>query len=282
MNGIVCRLNSSVFFAIPTDTHCYVLCEGLPTTVDGIFHTGRTENPQADHPEAPLTAKQQCKTDSLLFQYLMFYLVLSFQPSQEELLVEKWNNSFSLCQEHIRDLVVSDLPDELWLKIYSYLNPRDLCRCARVCKVWAGLSRDMSLWHSIWPTRWARGNWSFNKPEEEEEEEEEDIWDSSLCCVQGNSSMGWGSKGGKDSSEFDVEHRVFMGVVKHLLPIVGMSVKRVGMAHSRVLTNALVSREHENNVEDGQDKQVERPDKCSYASGQTNILTDRQTDRQID
>ena len=159
--------------------------------------------------------------------------IFVFQLSQEGVLVEKRNKSYS---PYISELVCG-LPDELWLKIYSYLNPRDLCRCAQVCKVWAGLSRDMSLWHSVWPRHWAQGEWSFTQPEDEEEEET--VLNSSMLCVQ-RSCMGWG-KEEMENNGFSLEHQILTGLVKHLLPIVGTSVKRLGLAHSRVLTNALVS-----------------------------------------
>jgi hypothetical protein len=97
----------------------------------------------------------------------------------------------------------------------------------------------MSLWQSVWPRQWARGQWSFAQPEDEEEEETD--FNSSLLCVQRRGRMGCGDEEVENNdNEFSLEHQILTGLVKYLLPIVGKSVKQVGLAHSKVLTNALV------------------------------------------
>ena len=35
----------------------------------------------------------------------------------------------------VEELVHQPLPYELYIEIFSYLSPRDVCRCMRVCKV---------------------------------------------------------------------------------------------------------------------------------------------------
>lgn len=49
------------------------------------------------------------------------------------------------------------LPPEIILKIFSHLNPRDLCRAAQVCKDWNRFCLDPALWPRILPVQWARG-----------------------------------------------------------------------------------------------------------------------------
>jgi F-box/leucine-rich repeat protein 5 len=172
---------------------------------------------------------------SLKQNVLKLHALPDNNPSQKEVLVEKWNESYSWYSSER----VCDLPNELWLKIYSYLNPQDLCRCAQVCKTWTGLAHDMSLWQSVWPRQWARGQWSFAQPEDEEEEETD--FNSSLLCVQRRGRMGCGDEEVENNdNEFSLEHQILTGLVKYLLPIVGKSVKQVGLAHSKVLTNALM------------------------------------------
>lgn len=52
------------------------------------------------------------------------------------------------------------LPTEVTLKIFSYLNPRDLCHCQQVCTQWNTIARDMSLWKTLHPVRWAQGKYT--------------------------------------------------------------------------------------------------------------------------
>lgn len=55
---------------------------------------------------------------------------------------------------------VSRLPNELLLQIFSYLSPRDLCRCAQVCRQWSRVSWDGLLWQRLHPVRWIfRNDW---------------------------------------------------------------------------------------------------------------------------
>ena len=41
---------------------------------------------------------------------------------------------------------LDQLPDELVVKIFTYLDKRDLCKCSQVCKRWNSLSYSDSLW----------------------------------------------------------------------------------------------------------------------------------------
>ena len=46
--------------------------------------------------------------------------------------------------------LLSDLPDEIQLKILSYCGPEDLClNIAEVCKKWNVLAKDVSLWKKL-------------------------------------------------------------------------------------------------------------------------------------
>jgi len=45
---------------------------------------------------------------------------------------------------------LNDLPDEILLKILSYVGPEDLClSIARVCKQWNVLAKDTMLWKTL-------------------------------------------------------------------------------------------------------------------------------------
>ena len=47
------------------------------------------------------------------------------------------------------DLVISSLPDEIWLKVLHLLTSWELCRVSLVCKELLRLTRDPSLWTEI-------------------------------------------------------------------------------------------------------------------------------------
>ena len=45
---------------------------------------------------------------------------------------------------------LNDLPDEILLKILSYLGPEDICLIiAKVCKKWNVLARDKIVWKTL-------------------------------------------------------------------------------------------------------------------------------------
>ncbi|XP_036363094.1 F-box/LRR-repeat protein 5 isoform X2 [Octopus sinensis] len=57
--------------------------------------------------------------------------------------------------------VESQLPDEVWLQIFSFLNPLELMYCSKMSVNWNRLTMDPSLWTVMNPTYWARGFWTF-------------------------------------------------------------------------------------------------------------------------
>ena len=59
-------------------------------------------------------------------------------------------------------------PSEISLKIFSYLGPKDLCRCAQVCQLWSQLAKDGVLWREMYPVRWIFDNdWRFGVVDQE-------------------------------------------------------------------------------------------------------------------
>lgn len=53
------------------------------------------------------------------------------------------------------------LPEEMVTQIFSYLNPLERTRCARVCKRFNILVNSPQLWKEIYPTNWAKGFYDF-------------------------------------------------------------------------------------------------------------------------
>ncbi|EDO28876.1 predicted protein, partial [Nematostella vectensis] len=50
--------------------------------------------------------------------------------------------------------LIHNLPPEILNKIFSYLNPKDLCRTSQVCKSWSVFAKDGQLWKHLYPVRW--------------------------------------------------------------------------------------------------------------------------------
>lgn len=55
----------------------------------------------------------------------------------------------------------NDLPQEMIVQIFSYLNPLDRARCAQVSKHWNMLVYSPQLWKVVYPTNWAKGFYDF-------------------------------------------------------------------------------------------------------------------------
>jgi len=53
------------------------------------------------------------------------------------------------------------LPPEIILKVFKYLSPRDLCRCAQVHSLFSKVAYDGSLWRHLHPVEWLTGRWKF-------------------------------------------------------------------------------------------------------------------------
>ncbi|KAG9479700.1 hypothetical protein GDO78_011628 [Eleutherodactylus coqui] len=73
---------------------------------------------------------------------------------------------------------ICHLPPEVMVKIFSYLNPQELCRCSQVNIKWAQLAKAGSLWKHLYPVLWARGNW-YNGAAAHLDTEPDEDWISS-------------------------------------------------------------------------------------------------------
>ncbi|RNA07442.1 F-box LRR-repeat [Brachionus plicatilis] len=58
---------------------------------------------------------------------------------------------------------MNSLPDELTLKILSYLDVRDLIKCSRVCKQWYALTKSQHLWSQFSLTDIQKPKWCPSK-----------------------------------------------------------------------------------------------------------------------
>ena len=58
-------------------------------------------------------------------------------------------SSFQKISLLILELSLNELPDEILLKLFSYLQPKDLGRCLQVCKRFNQIAKDESIWKNI-------------------------------------------------------------------------------------------------------------------------------------
>ena len=88
----------------------------------------------------------------------MFIFLIAADNSGNPQIVRKHESTdLLITSEHTFDL----LPDEILLSIMSYLNPRELCRAAQMCKRWNQLTMDGSLWTGVYPMNWAKGTYNL-------------------------------------------------------------------------------------------------------------------------
>eukprot|EP00058_Branchiostoma_floridae_P017295 XP_002602783.1 hypothetical protein BRAFLDRAFT_115491 [Branchiostoma floridae] len=150
---------------------------------------------------------------------------------------------------------IQTLPSEILLHVMLYLSPRDLCRCAQVCRSWSDLARDGHLWQVMHPARWAQGDWRFGfLPDEDPDdlpvygamggEEEQDLY------VVVDEDADFDESAESDNSEssnlsytaacIQREAKMLTSLVRNLLPHVNRSVQSLVLRGSRGLTNGLV------------------------------------------
>ena len=80
----------------------------------------------------------------------------------ESSVVNKTSTSESDVGTEQKQSLLLRFPSEITLKIFSYLGPKDLCRCAQVCRLWSQSARDGELWRELYPVRWIfRKDWRF-------------------------------------------------------------------------------------------------------------------------
>lgn len=78
-----------------------------------------------------------------------------------ELTCENLTKNNKIERENVVEAGFDNLPQEMMLHIFSYLNPLDRTRCAQVSKHWNMLIYSPQLWKVIYPTNWAKGHYDF-------------------------------------------------------------------------------------------------------------------------
>ncbi|KAE8629190.1 hypothetical protein XENTR_v10000390 [Xenopus tropicalis] len=144
---------------------------------------------------------------------------------------------------------ICNLPPEVMLNIFSYLNPQDLCRCSQVNTKWAQLARTGSLWRHLYPVLWARGDWYSGPPTHLDNEPDED-WisrrkDESRAYQEWDedADIDESEETGEDDPSISVAQRekeLLNSLVHYILPYIGHSVKTLVLAYSSATSNKVI------------------------------------------
>ncbi|XP_033746571.1 F-box/LRR-repeat protein 5-like [Pecten maximus] len=165
---------------------------------------------------------------------------------------DEWEKS----EKEVEYRGIDNLPEELMLKIFSHLNPRQLCSCAQVSQRWNELATDGSLWKTILPVQWSMGQWSFvPKLDSDVEEDKVNISQELMVDVLSEEMVDEDAdqdESGGDESDNSVddeciedkqirkEAAMLTSLVKYLLPRVGSHVKSCYLGYSKGLINGLL------------------------------------------
>ncbi|GAB6031027.1 hypothetical protein CHUAL_007845 [Chamberlinius hualienensis] len=148
-------------------------------------------------------------------------------------------------------------PAEIVLKIFSYLSPPDLGRCARVCSRWRSISRQPVLWRKILPVQWAKDDW-VSSHGNYYPQDHPSYWklNSSGCYLMSDVARMMDPETDSDFDERDDGSRVFYGkelknyrreeqmvenISEYLLPHVGTGVTYLSLAGCELLESKWLS-----------------------------------------
>ena len=108
-----------------------------------------------------------------------------------------------------------------------------------MCQSWKRLALDPILWRSLLPAQWLRGDWSFTQKQLTGDTGEVDIPSDA-------STDDTVDEEGNEDEDLDVgfsdttakESRFYSGLVRYLMPRVGVGVRSIALVGSRGVTNA--------------------------------------------
>ncbi|KAK3102932.1 hypothetical protein FSP39_015038 [Pinctada imbricata] len=166
----------------------------------------------------------------------------------EDVLCESSDDDEKSLTEKRELTAIEQLPDEIMLQIFGYLNPQELVRCSGVCTQWNRLAMDGSLWKVIRPVQWAKGDWSFMDFMDVEEEEERSIrmeevvmemkYDEDADIDESESSDS--DSDSDDIRQIQKESKLLVSMVRYLLPKIGKYVMECHLAYSTGLQNGVL------------------------------------------
>lgn len=149
---------------------------------------------------------------------------------------------------------IDDLPEEVTIMVLSHLSPRDLLACAAVSRRWRRIAYSSVFWQALYPTQWARGQWSFDYIPPELKEAADDDYSNTLLLTRSSSSSlvslasstesldSTHSNSNSNNEEDDLRsskenNRIFDGIIAHLLPKIGLCVSTIILSANKRLTS---------------------------------------------
>ncbi|CAH1784102.1 unnamed protein product, partial [Owenia fusiformis] len=152
------------------------------------------------------------------------------------------------CEETSKTSIL-DLPNEVTVEIFSFLNPKEKISCREVCHQWSELALDASLW-KMFPVQWALGNWDYcGSMDDIPSEEEYDSEDSDNYVVidedkdeDTTSDSDSNSYYSNTAIQIRKEAKMLSGISRYLLPMVGFGVETLDLAGSRGITNSVMNK----------------------------------------
>lgn len=143
-----------------------------------------------------------------------------------------------------------DLPEEILVLIFSLLGPKALLASASVNRRWRIVVFSSVFWRALYPTQWARGQWSFDyiPPDLKALSTFSTLSSTSSSLASSNESLD--SVDSVDSVEDDdgqpsdpvrghtmPDDKLFSGIGEHLLPKIGPSVSTMILSASSTLSD---------------------------------------------
>jgi len=168
-------------------------------------------------------------------------------PSAKTDSIATTTNSDSSCPT-----TIDDMPEELLVVIFSHLNPKELLACGAINHRWRKVAFSSVFWKALYPTRWARGQWSFDYiPVDLKADDDLLMSLSSSSSIASSLSTSCESLSDRednadenrnvnvmsDSSISKGDDRIFNGVGLHLLPRIGWSVSTMILSASKTLSD---------------------------------------------
>ena len=149
---------------------------------------------------------------------------------------------------------IDKIPEELLVSIFSNLGPRALLNCGAVNKRWKRVAYSSVFWKAIYPTQWARGQWSFDLIAPDLKSDEDFMLATNLSSASSSlySSVESLSDDHEDQAaevaadnnqnrilswSSNQEEKIFMGIGQFLLPKVGKFVSTLILSASKTLTD---------------------------------------------
>ena len=161
-------------------------------------------------------------------------------------------SKLSLDQSSVLDCYIDRLPKEILEQIFSHLSPKSLIACGSVNNKWRQLAYSPIFWKALYPTQWARGQWSFDfiAPDLKSNDDMLATF-SSLSSVSSSLSSSVESLPAEEEEEGNNNHRsivaaneeekIFLGIATHLLPKIGHYVSTLVLSASKSLNDAHVN-----------------------------------------